>query len=143
MRQGSRLAHCFRLCCLAFALLTLAASGCAKKIGSVSGKVTYQGKALPAGYVNFLSGEKGDVVKTSTIGADGTYSVSGVPVGSAKITVQGVLAPVQPPNAPKGVEVLRSDRQTVYVPPKYSTVEQSGLTYDVKPGSQEHPIDLK
>jgi hypothetical protein len=29
------------------------------------------------------------------------------------------------------------------VPPKYSTAEQSGLTYEVKPGSQTHNIDLQ
>jgi hypothetical protein len=143
MRQSSGFA-CRLLCCFVLSLLFVTASGCGQKTGTVSGKVTYQGKALPGGNVNFLSEGQGAVFKTSKIESDGSYSVSGIPVGPAKITVQGVstrrMATV--PGQEKG-GAPNSDQKEVIVPPQYSNAEQSPLKYDVKPGSQTHPIDLK
>lgn len=128
------------------ALLFLGASGCGgSKTGNVSGKVLLNGKPVPGGYVNFFPTGENTSAKTSPIREDGSYSVPGVPVGMAKITVQGVAGPVTPTNVqmPKDMEMPRSDRKTVDVPAKYSTTEQSGLTFDVKPGAQEFTIELK
>ena len=128
---------------LVLSLLILTTSGCGKKTGTVSGTVTIQGKKLPGGRVNFLSEGANATVKTSEIKSDGTYSVSGLPVGPTKITVQGVaqrkmaLAPGQEGAPPQ------SDQATIAVPPQYGNADQSGLTYDVQPGAQEHPIELK
>ncbi|MGH7174666.1 MAG: hypothetical protein ACRELF_05725 [Gemmataceae bacterium] len=128
---------------LAFSLLTLAAGGCGKSSGTVSGKVSYQGKPLPGGYVNFMSeSAKGDM-KISPIKEDGSYSVSGLPVGSVKISVQG-LAKRRLADLPgQGGKDEKSQQKEVYVPPQYGNTETSGLTYDVKPGPQPHDIDLK
>ena len=133
------------LCCLV-ALLALAASGCGKPVGSVSGKVTYQGKALPGGYVNFSCEGETPTVKSSAIQSDGSYSVSGMPVGPAKITVQGVSGPQGPgnktPAGDAGAAAMGGGRQTVYVPPQYGNTDTSKLEYTVVSGPQTHDIPL-
>ncbi len=130
---------------LGAALLVVLAAGCGPGTGNVSGKVYLDGKEVPGGYVNFFpEGEKA-TAKSSPIAEDGSYAVSGVPLGTARISVQGVFGSVQLPNmkTPQGLDMPRSDRKTIYVPTKYSTVEQSGLTFDVKPGSQTYDIKLE
>ena len=133
------------LCCLVAAVLALAVTGCGKPVGNISGKVTLQDKALTAGYVNYSC--EGDVptVKTSVIKEDGSYSILGMPVGPAKISVQGIPAPNGPGNgtSPGGTQPPSGGRKTVYVPPQYSTTENSGLTYTVVSGSQTNNIPLK
>ena len=128
---------------LAFSLLALATAGCGKSTGSVSGKVTYQGKALPGGYVNFLSQGEKQVTKSSSIQSDGSYAVSGLPVGPAKISVQGLKARRLASLPGQGGKENKVEQKEVYVPDKYGNTETSSLTYEVKPGSQPHDIDLK
>ncbi len=133
---------------LAAAALMLAATGCSKPTGNISGKVLYQDKPLPGGYVNFMSPGPDATVKTSAIQKDGSYSITGMPVGEAKITVQGIFAPLQPtqggvPPAAAGSASQAANRQTVYVPPEYGNADTSKLTYTVVSGSQPHDIELK
>jgi hypothetical protein len=125
---------------LAFSLLALAAGGCGRSTGSVSGKVTYQDKPLPGGYVNFMSQS---VTKTSDIKDDGSYSVSGLPVGTAKISVQGLQKRQLAALPGQGGKDSAPQQKEVFVPPQYGNTETSGLQYDVKPGAQPHDIDLK
>jgi len=128
---------------LTFFLLALAVSGCSKKTGTVSGKVLYQSKPLPGGHVNFLSEGPNSTVKTSEIQSDGSYSVSGIPVGPAKITVQGVSARNIPQFKGQGEAAQQSKPKEVFVPPQYSNADKSGLKYDVKLGAQSYDIELK
>src|SRR5437588_6501794 len=79
-----------RLASLAILLLALLiATGCSgkKASGTVSGKVTYQGKALRGGSVTFIPAD-GVGVATSRIAEDGSYKVEKVPAGNVKITVE-------------------------------------------------------
>jgi hypothetical protein len=122
-------------------LFALAAGGCGGGTGSVSGKVLYQGKPLPGGYVNFL-GEK-NVTKTSAIKEDGSYSVSGLPVGTAKISVQGLMKRRLADLPGQGGKDEKVEQKEVHVPPQYGNTDTSGLTYEVKPGSQSYDIELK
>lgn len=125
-------------------LLLLAAAGCGKPVGKVSGKVTLQEKPLPGGYVTFLCEGPNAQTLSSPIQPDGGYSISNVPVGKVKITVQGVPRPVVPRNPadPKAAApTVDVKREEVRVPPRYSTAEQSGLELDVHSGSQ--PFDIK
>jgi hypothetical protein len=139
---GSLPRHTAR-CLLTCSLLIVAAGGCGDKKGNVSGKVTYQGKPLPGGFVNFMSsGEKSDL-KTSPIKEDGSYSVSGLPVGPAKISVQGLEKRRLADLPGQGGENAKIEQKEVYVPPQYGNTETSKLTYEVKPGSQSHNIELK
>jgi hypothetical protein len=147
MRSFARFADARFFGCLMLTLVVVLVGGCGgRKTGNVSGKVRLDGQPVPGGFVNFFPESGANTgAKASPIGADGSYSVTGVPVGPAKISVQGVYGSTQLPNmkGPNGMDMPRSDRKTVYVPPRYSTVEQSGLTWDVKPGSEEHDIELK
>jgi hypothetical protein len=154
-----------RLMARVLPVVVLFSLGCGKPTGDISGKVTYQGKPVSGGTITFLDADKRQV-GSAILGADGEYSLIKVPAGPVKITVTTPTAPTvgrrsqdsssqdKPdpraktpppevnPNAPKwkgGVNKLR----IVSVPAKYHTPEQSGLTYTVQPGSQEHNIDLQ
>jgi hypothetical protein len=120
------------------------ASGCSKPVGNVSGKVTLQGKALPGGYVNFSCEGDTPTVKTSVIQEDGSYAITGMPVGTAKIAVQGVLGPQGPGSKTGGPggTAPPGGRKTVFVPPQYGNADKSKLTYDVTSGAQTHDIVL-
>jgi len=131
------------LCVLALSLLVLASGGCGSAAGTVSGKVSYQGKPLPGGYVNFQSEGDKSVLKTSRIKEDGSYSVSGLPLGPAKISVQGLSARRLAALPGQGEKNSQPEQKEVFVPPQYGNTEKSGLTYEVKPGSQPHDIELK
>src|SRR5262249_18625300 len=72
---------------VALALLSLAVLGCAGK-GDVSGKVTYQGKPLVWGTVQFEGSD--NVLKQGNINSDGTYSIRGVATGEAKAAVSSI-----------------------------------------------------
>jgi hypothetical protein len=77
-----------RSVCLLVSLLLVGVVGCggAKK-GKVEGKVTYDGKRVTFGKVNFIPKGKGTAV-TAEIDSEGHYSVDKVPVGEVTITVE-------------------------------------------------------
>jgi hypothetical protein len=123
---------------LLFATLALATTGCSseKQTGTVSGTVKYHGKTLNTGSVNFLStsGSAGQGV----IDENGNYKVEGpLEVGEYKVYL---AAPVPGQHAP-GVKVPKAPRFEVI--PKYLQPESSGLTFTVKAGANEYPIDIK
>jgi hypothetical protein len=129
---------------VAAVLLTSVALGCAGQ-GDVSGKVSYQGKSLVWGTVQF-EGSDG-VVKHGNIKPDGSYTVEGVATGDAKLAVssnnpqgsdfQPLQREGQPPRQPRP-EV----KGWFAIPEKYNTPFKSGLTYTIKRGSNEHDIKL-
>ena len=75
----------------AIVAILLVATGCGSR-GTVSGKVTYQGQALPAGTVLFIHETKGSF--SGTIKEDGTYQIAEVASGPVKDVV------VPPPALP-------------------------------------------
>lgn len=112
--------------------IVLALSGCGG-VGEISGVVKYQGKVVPAGTISFY--DEGRGVWSSDIKPDGSYAVSGVPTGTARITVlppPGITMAGMPP-PPKSLPI----------PPKYGDPNTSGLTYKVKHGSQTHDVQLE
>ncbi|HJT76967.1 MAG TPA: hypothetical protein VJ739_07160 [Gemmataceae bacterium] len=122
----------------------------------MTGTISYQGKPLGNGRVMFVSQKDPSKLGTSNIESDGSYTVVGMPVGPATITVetypptdQGKVAsrmkganPVKlqshmdMPKPPAGGGTY------VKIPDKYKAKETSGLVYDVKPGKQTHDFDL-
>jgi hypothetical protein len=122
----------------------LAALGCGR--GDVTGKVTYKGKPLVFGTVQFEGADK--VLKQGNIKTDGTYTVRDVAAGEAKVAVnslnpessdfqplqrEGMPARKRPP-APKG---------WFPIPAEYQDLSKPKLTYTVKSGKNTIDIDLK
>jgi hypothetical protein len=128
----------------AAALLVLAA-GCAGR-GDVSGKVTYKGKPLVWGTVQFEGSD--NLIKQANIQSDGTYSVQGVAPGEAKVAVSSInpkssdfqprQAEGRPPPKPRP-EV----KGWFPIPEKYDAPYKSGLVYTIKPGPNTIDIVLE
>src|SRR5262245_18393694 len=122
--------------------LTLLAAGCGRGTGNVSGTVKFNGRPLTAGTISFFDPD--NRVSSSPIKPDGTYTVTGVRTGRAKIAVAVPLsisfAPSDVPGA-KAMTVPQSKAPPI--PPRYLDPEQSGLTCDVHTGDQTHEVDLK
>jgi hypothetical protein len=120
--------------------------------GTVSGKVTLNGKPAPAGCtVVFMQQEK-TVPASGVVGADGAYSVSNALVGASKISVSppakaSAAADPSNPEAYKAVMMGKGGKGSAEtkpaIPAKYGSFETSGLTFTVKEGSNSHDIELK
>jgi hypothetical protein len=143
----------------------LVAAGCSRT-GTVSGKVTYKGQPLTAGIVQFFpEGKGGDY--SSPIKEDGSYSISKLPPGPAKIAVvsnttnpaanmpmmggrgpaeKGMKEAAEMMKKSKGDDAAGASpfevKQGVAIPPKYNSPEESGLSLNVTGGSQPHDIKL-
>lgn len=130
-------------------LLLSLATGCGGQAnGTISGTVTYQGKALPGGTVTFVP-EAGAPVHAE-IQSDGSYRMSNAPLGPVKIGVQTKSAQKAPssssmPRNPKDFEKFKSAMMNTesLIPAKYTDPNNSGLTYTVTKGKQQHDIELK
>jgi hypothetical protein len=139
-RMSGRHARVFGLfiaCCFAFVSV-----GCGGgKKATVSGKINYRGKPLPTGTVTFF-GATNQIVGSGAI-SDGTYKLANVPVGPVKISVTTPPVRMVDPRHPAPKDMPGSPSgPSVPIPPKYSNPEQSQLSYEVKSGTQEYPIDL-
>jgi len=130
-------------------LAALAACGCGKEgVNSVSGKVYLDGKPLSSGSVLFLDAQ-GNTVPTA-IGPDGSYRVTGLAEGKARVSVVG--HPGSPPGLrfpgrqmgpPEGhTKGQNPPRREVVIPARYKVPESSGLTCEVRRGDQGHDIKL-
>jgi hypothetical protein len=154
-------------CLLLFSLLALVA-GCSTK-SEVSGKVYYRGQPLTVGTVRFFpEGKGGDY--SSPIGPDGSYKVSKLPPGPAKIAVlastvnpTATMSPMAGKEwAAKGMKeaakmmqqgkvegeapppsLFETEKNNVSVPEKYTDPEKSGLTINVAGGKQTFDIRLE
>ena len=121
------------------------AAGCGGR-GDVAGKVTYQGKPLVWGTVQF-EGSDG-MLKQANINGDGTYSVRGLAPGEAKVAVSSIN-PKSADFQPRVVEgrLPPPPRPEVKgwfpIPDKYDTPHKSGLVYTIKSGPNTIDIDLK
>lgn len=128
------------------AAAALALAGCGGR-GDAAGKVTYQGKPVVWGTVQFEDAE--GMLRQANIAPDGTYSVAGLAAGDAKVAVssinpassdfqpraaEGRPAPPTPPPAVRG---------WFPVPEKYAAPHTSGLVLPIKPGANALDIELK
>jgi hypothetical protein len=158
-----------RLALLPVLATALASVGCSGT-GTVSGKVTFQNAPMPGGRVVFHFSK--ETTKSAEINpTDGTYSISGMPTGLAKVSVQpiemgggGGMRPgmpggggaggppkdkggppkgVLPPDVEKKFDRSTSPAKAVNIPGKYRDADQSGLSLTVKGGSNPFDIDIK
>jgi hypothetical protein len=150
-------------CCrslLVGCLLAIAAGCGPPERAVVKGKVSYGGEPLPAGTVMFWGADNASA--TAMIEKDGSYVINDAPLGDVKITVTtpkfppghlemmkrmksgpAVAESVDPNDASKKISIMGNiPDKIVDVPPKYTAVETSGLTYTVKSGEQTHDIPI-
>jgi hypothetical protein len=155
---------CFRGASL-LGLLVLAglAAGCSAGQGTVSGKVLFNGKPLPGGWLTFRPTDPSRNNVTAQIDENGHYEAV-LPAGDVKIAVDNrewepvaarktVLPPgVTLPPAPKATADApaatsapsRPPGSYVPIPAKFYDADSSGLKLTVASGkSQTHDIELK
>jgi hypothetical protein len=140
-------------------LPALVACGCGgSKTGAISGKVTYGGQPLQMGTVTFYSIEDRGNAKNGTIRPDGSYTVEGVPVGTAQVTVvstkpigaEGGEQPAGNESAGRiggGKEgsffsLAGKGRKWIEIPAKYGDAGTSELSVKVTGGDQKYDISL-
>lgn len=125
---------------LLMAGMLVAVVGCGGGDGDtadVSGTVSYDGKPIENGSINFIAtdgkGTGGGVIK------DGKYSATKVRIGPNKVQVSGskVVGKKKAYNTP---DSPMQDVTAEYLPKKYN--EQTELTFEVKPGKNERNFEL-
>ena len=128
----------------ALSLVCLAACGCGGP-GDVTGKVTYNGKALAMGHVVIIASDK--MSYSGAIGETGEYTVSKVPPGPAKVAISNP----NPANITKNprleqepgvkMEVSKVSRDKGFqLPTEFLGSETSGLVLTVRSGSNSFDI---
>src|SRR5262245_3508333 len=134
-------------------LLVLA--GCGSGVGDVTGKVTHQQKTVCSGQVMLLASNA--KAYYAQIGADGTYSFSGIPVGEAKLAVTSPdpRALSEAAKNPRGADERRPPppdqpapppvdaKKWFAIPDRYSDYASGELQLIVRAGANPHNIELK
>jgi hypothetical protein len=134
-----------------FPVAVLLAAGCggAAKTAPVSGTVTYKGKAVPNAHVTFApeDGRRAAEGVTDQGGrfALGTFTTNdGALIGKHRVNIiaRGPDRPPKPGESSSGMpgETMPGDP---VIPQKYFAPDTSGLTFEVKPGSNRADFELK
>ena len=98
--------------------------------GTVTGRITFKGQPLPRGMVVLLTTEDGQIrTYPGLIHKDGTYTVANVPTGPAKVAVASGRS--------------RNDAPADRIPRKYRDPDTSGLSFEMRPGTQNFSVDLQ
>jgi hypothetical protein len=110
------------------------------RTGEVSGKVSYDGKPLESGAINFFPSD-GTTPTAGGIIKDGKYAVAKVSAGKYKVTISGSQIVGQKklydtPNSPTAPITIDP------LPEKYKDWNKTELTLDVKPGLNEKNWEL-
>ena len=131
--------------CTFSALAILFVAGCGS-FTEVGGTVTLEGKKLTTGTVTFL-GADGKKKGVTNIASDGTYKLIEPPLGKVKVAVQVKPLPKAPATkeSPKVTigEVPNEPVEPVMIPAIYGDFNKSGLSTELKSGSNTYDIELK
>lgn len=137
-----------------------AAAGCLGKsqpTGTVSGKVTYKGKPVPAGCLVTFVSDRG-IAALGTVDASGRYQLmfAGKPNVPAlnyniAVTFPGVVGPEMTDEDER--KYMAGDPATIAkfarkapaapIPKKYADEFNSGLSFQIKAGANSFDIDLQ
>jgi len=110
--------------------------------GLVEGHVTYKGKPLEAGTIQFHP-EKGKPIILK-LQADGVYKGKDVPVGEVRVTVETEsVNPARAKDGDKKDAAPAKDTKYQPIPVKFAKPDTSGLIAEVKKGKQTLDIDLQ
>jgi hypothetical protein len=152
------------------ALLAVLLSGCGVSRCAVSGVVKYRGKPVVCGAVTFFGSD--GIPVTAALKSDGTYEATGVPVGAVRVAIHS-LDPARPLNPEIGVNLGEGgldaaadprakkkpagkpgdrsnwsnpevDRSKWFpIPAKYERPDLSGLTRELRRGTNQVDFDLE
>jgi hypothetical protein len=130
---------------LVAALLATTLTGCSQPIGTVSGKVAFQGQPVPAGSITFIHAD--GTTRSGSI-HEGSYSVAKIPPGACTILVMSLPPPRSLWNPEKKVLVGGERASSKFgtptpLPSRYSDPKDSDLHYEIKAGRQTFNIELK
>lgn len=109
-------------------------------VGEVSGTVTYDGKAIDQGAIEFHPVDGNGPSTGGSITA-GKYAVSKVPVGQAKVRITAAKDSVKMKMYDDAKEYVQKSGGEL-LPPKYSDDKGTELRYDVTPGAQTKDFTL-
>jgi hypothetical protein len=130
-------------------------AGCGPSYNKVSGTVSYKGKNLTMGTITFFSGD-GKTKSFTTIGPNGFYEAIDPPLGKVRVGI-AVKPPVSVNVVTKGGKDKDKDVakpkaiigdtpsanvEPVIIPPNYADPGKSGLTTELKSGSNTFDIEL-
>jgi len=123
------------------------------KTATVTGRVTFKGEPLSLGEIKFLpDGATGEGVRVaySTLDENGRYSLTtygngdGAILGSHRVTIvsrEEVTPGMGKRMTPQGMAPAQQPKS--FIPERYAKPETSGLTAEVKSGSNEINFDLQ
>lgn len=120
------------------AVLVLAGCSDKNKRFTVQGSVSYQGKPLSAGLVRLYMAE--DRKASAKIQSDGSFTVTDVLPGEAKVTVEPedpaekMRRMMSPEGGPQGAAPKPAPPPTVSLPAKYQDVTTTDLIFTLEPG---------
>jgi len=146
------------LCSMVAVTMLLSLTGCSRTApsGSVTGSVRFAGKPVVAGRLALLCEGGSEPVFFADI-ADGVYRIAKAPVGRAKVTVQAFAAkasntvsspmsatalPGAPPPMPTTISMPQHGKPLASFPERYLNPNTSGLTCEIKPGTQSQDFEL-
>ncbi len=115
-------------CCIAIAIVTTLATGCAQHdpVVSVKGTVTYRGEPVSAGEVTFRYPELGRAT-SAELASDGSFELM-MPTGHYKVAIL-------PPRFVGGMDAfgneLSAPPRPENIPEKYSRIDTSGFKVTV------------
>jgi hypothetical protein len=119
-----------------FWLLSLA--GCSKgpDLAQVTGAVTYKGQPLKEGTITFVPSDgraaTGKIVDGKITEVTSFEPGDGVPIGSHKVVIQSI---------PSAEDMYAPAKSAI--PEKYSSLTNSGLSAEIKPGENTVNFDLQ
>ena len=119
-------------------ILFLFVLGCSEPTGGISGKVTYKNAPVTTGSITFQMKSKGNA-QEAKLDATGTYTMAApMPTGTYQAFYNPPLPEPQDPSKGGRAPVVTS-----IVPKKYHSPETSPLSFEVKSGKNELPIEFK
>lgn len=120
--------------------------------GTVNGKVTVDGKAVPEGCQVLFVGTKGGLLATGATGTEGDYALT--MRGENKILVGAYRVAISPPKPNLGMSDEEASKLAMenklpkvtvvnVIPEKYMSPETSPQTAEVKAGANVINVDIK